>query len=133
MNTEAGKAVKYGGVKPSEALQFVTLNPAIQLGIQDRVGSLEKGKDADLAIWSGDPLSYRSICEATFIDGRAYFTLERDRELRARTAKDRTRLLQLALAAEKIAKPPEPGRRRRTSRFLDLDELYSCCDQRGGR
>jgi len=132
LNTEAGKAVKYGGVNPAEALKFVTLNPAIQLGIQDRVGSIEKGKDADLAVWSGNPLSYRSICEATYIDGRSYFTVERDKELRVHAAKDRQRLLQLALAAKKVADPPGPGRRRRSSRYHYLDELYSCCKQ-GGR
>ena len=134
MNTEAGKAVKYGGVKPSEALKFVTLNPAIQLGVQDRIGSLEPGKDGDFAIWSGDPLSYRSICEATYIDGRPYFTLTHDRELRAIAGKDRQRLLQAAMVAKQTAAPPRPGRRRRSAnRYHYIDELYSCCSQLGGR
>jgi len=98
MNTEAAKAVKYGGVDPAEALKFVTINPAIQLGIDDRVGSIEPGKDADLVIWSGDPLSTLSRCEATYIDGREYFSIERDREHRRRITAERQRIIQKILA-----------------------------------
>jgi imidazolonepropionase-like amidohydrolase len=129
MNTEAGKAVKYGNLPPAEALKFVTINPAIQLGVEQRIGSLEKSKDADLAIWSGNPLSYRSRCEATYIDGCAYFTIERDLELRALAAKQRNRLLQAALAAKKVAKPDPGGKRRRSSRHHYIDKLFSCCEE----
>src|SRR5436309_2678037 len=73
LNTEAAKAIKYGGVPPAEAIKFVTLNPAKQLKIDSRVGSLEVGKDADFAVWSGSPLSPYSICEQTWIEGRKYF------------------------------------------------------------
>jgi len=58
LNLEAAKAVKYGGLSEIEALKFVTLNPAKQLGIDPWVGSLQVGKDADIAIWSGNPLDY---------------------------------------------------------------------------
>ena len=51
MNTEAAKAVKYGGLDPHDALKLVTINPVIQLGVGDRIGSLEIGKDADFVIW----------------------------------------------------------------------------------
>jgi len=98
LNTEATKAVRYGGVSPEEALKFVTLNPAVQLGIEDRVGSIEPGKDADLALWSGDPLSTFTRCEATFIDGREYFSIERDAELRERIRAERQRLIQKLIA-----------------------------------
>ncbi|MFQ5599289.1 MAG: amidohydrolase [Candidatus Krumholzibacteriia bacterium] len=84
MNLEAAKAVKYGDTPEPEALEFVTLNPAIQLGIDDRVGSLEPGKDADFVIWSGDPLSTYTVCEQTWIEGRKYF--DRARDLAAREA-----------------------------------------------
>lgn len=94
MNAEAAKAVKYGGLSPDEALKFVTLNPAKQLRIDDRVGSLEVGKDADFVIWSGDPLSSMSRCEATYVDGREMFTLVRDRELRAGAESERRRIAQ---------------------------------------
>jgi hypothetical protein len=107
LNTEAGKSMKYGGMDPHEALKLVTLNPAIQLGVADRVGSLAAGKDADLAIWSGNPLSYYSRCESTWVDGREYFSLERDRELRAEAERERHRILQKLMRSEK----PERGGR----------------------
>ncbi len=105
LNVEAGKAVKYGGVARTEAIKFVTYNPAYQLAVQGLVGSLEPKKDADLAIWSGDPLSSLSRCESTWIDGREYFSLEKDRALRARNTSERQRIIQKALA--KGGKKPE--------------------------
>ena len=99
LNQEAAKAVKYGGVAPHEALKFVTLNPAKQLRIDDRVGSVEAGKDADLVVWSGDPLAITSRVEQTCIDGRRYFDLEEDRELRRRDAEVRNTLVQKILGS----------------------------------
>ena len=98
LNTEAAKAVKYGGLDANLALTFVTLGPAQQLGVDAMVGALAIGKDADLAIWSGDPLSTYTRCVATYIDGKPYFTLEQDRELRAYASAERERLLQKALS-----------------------------------
>src|SRR5690606_38189441 len=86
LNHEAAKAVKYGGVKPEEALKFVTLNPAKQLRIDAHVGSLVKGKHADIVVWSGPPLAITARCEQTWIDGRKYFDREADLRQRA-TAK----------------------------------------------
>lgn len=100
MNLEAAKAVKDGGVSEEEALKFVTLNPAIQLGIDDRVGSLEAGKDADFVIWSGDPLSTYSRCEQTWIDGARYFSVEEDREMLERDGLERLRLVQKVLGGK---------------------------------
>jgi len=111
LNTEAGKSLKYGGMDPHEALKLVTLNPAIQLGIADRVGSLAAGKDADLAIWSGNPLSYFSRCESTWVDGREYFSLERDRELRAEAERERNRILQKLMRSETSERGGRGGRR----------------------
>jgi imidazolonepropionase-like amidohydrolase len=73
LNTEAAKAVKFGGVPEEEALKFVTINAAKQLGIDKRVGSLEPGKDADFVVWSGHPLDSRSVVLQTWIDGKKYF------------------------------------------------------------
>jgi imidazolonepropionase-like amidohydrolase len=98
LNSEAGKAVKYGGVPPEEALKFVTLNPAIQLHVQDRVGSIEPGKDADLALWSGAPLEAHTRCEQTWIDGRKYFDRNDDLARRKVEATMRATLIQKALA-----------------------------------
>lgn len=105
MNVEAAKAVKYGGLAPEEAIKFVTINPAIQLAIDDRVGSLEAGKDADIVIWSGDPLSTMSRAETVFVDGREYFSLERDKAHRERIASERERLIQKLMREQ--AKLPE--------------------------
>jgi N-acetylglucosamine-6-phosphate deacetylase len=112
MNCEASKAVRYGGTPPAEALKFVTINPARQLRIDHRTGSLEKGKDADFVIWSGDPLSTYSRCEQTWIDGACMFSLEKDAELRKTIAGERQRLIQKVLtqAHSKPAKPGESGK-----------------------
>lgn len=100
LNTEAAKAVKYGNVPEEEALKFVTLNPAKQLRIDKRVGSLEPGKDADFVIWSGHPLSTLTRCEQTWIDGRKYFDIQDDMKMREEVAKQRATLVQKALAAK---------------------------------
>jgi N-acetylglucosamine-6-phosphate deacetylase len=111
MNTEAAKAVKYGGVSEEEALKFVTINPAKQLRIDKRVGSLEPGKDADFVIWSGHPLSTYSRAEQTWIDGRRYFDLESDARLRGEVAERRGRLINRAMKkfTGKPEKSGEPG------------------------
>lgn len=101
MNLEAAKAVRYGGVPQDEALKFVTLNPAKQLRIDHRVGSLEKGKDGDFVVWSGHPLSTLSVCEQTWIEGRKYFDIEDDRAARRAVAEERRTLIEKALAADK--------------------------------
>jgi len=93
MNTEAAKGVKYGGMSEEEALKLVTLNPAIQLGIDQWVGSLEKGKDADFVIWSDHPMSPSAVCEQTWIDGIQYFSLEQDKVLRKRDEGLRKKLI----------------------------------------
>lgn len=106
LNTEAAKAVKYGGLTEEEALKFVTINPAIQLRIDDRVGSLEAGKDADFVIWSAHPLSNFAKAEQTWIDGRRYFDLESDAQLREAARAERDRLIAKALP-ERIAELKE--------------------------
>ena len=109
LNYECAKAVRYGGVAPEAALQFVTINPAKQLRIDKHTGSLEEGKDADLAIWSGDPLSAYTICEQTWIEGARYFDLETDKQLRADAQHERQRIIQkiLVQAHGEIKKEPE--------------------------
>jgi Amidohydrolase family len=77
----------------------VTLNAAKQLGIAERTGSIELGKDADFVIWSGPPLATTSRAEQTWIDGRRYFDLESDRRMRNEAQADRQRLTALALKA----------------------------------
>ncbi len=86
LNTEAAKAMKYGGMTREEALAMVTLNPAKQLGVDNRVGSIEVGKDADLVIYDKDPLSTMSKVQKVMIDGTKYF--DRDVNLSGRPMKD---------------------------------------------
>jgi imidazolonepropionase-like amidohydrolase len=101
LNLEAAKAVKYGGVAEDEAFKFVTINPAKQLMVDNRVGSLEPGKDADFVMWSGNPLSTYTMCEQTWIDGRKYFDRKEDRQLFQESQRQRAALVQKALAAKK--------------------------------
>jgi imidazolonepropionase-like amidohydrolase len=89
LNTEAAKAVKYGDVPEIAALDFVTMNPAKQLRIDGRTGSLEAGKDADFVVWSGSPLSTYAVAEQTFVDGVCEF--DRARDLTERDAKEKAR------------------------------------------
>ena len=96
MNTEATKAVRYGGLTREEAIKFVTLNPAKQLRIDAMCGSLEPGKDADFVIWSADPLSVYARCMQTWVDGVRQFDVDTDRIMRARDAQTRTALIALA-------------------------------------
>jgi len=100
LNTEAAKAVKYGGTSEEEALRFVTINPAKQLGIDKMVGSLEVGKDGDFAVWSGSPLATSSVCLETWIDGKQYF--EREAAHRRSEARNAERLT-LIDKAKKLA------------------------------
>jgi imidazolonepropionase-like amidohydrolase len=73
LNHEAAKTIRYGDTSKEDALKMITLNPAIQLGIDDKVGSLEEGKHGDVSIWSKHPLSIYSINQMTFVDGVKYF------------------------------------------------------------
>jgi imidazolonepropionase-like amidohydrolase len=92
LNTEAAKAVKYGGLSETEAFNFVTINAAKQLMIADRTGSIEVGKDADFVIWSGSPLSTMSRAEQTWIEGRRYFDLESDARMRQEAIDEKMRI-----------------------------------------
>ena len=123
LNTEAAKATKYGGVSEEDALKFVTLNPAKQLRIDPYVGSIKKGKHADLVVWSGPPLSTTSRCEQTWIDGRRYFDLDQDAELRQRDTRLRAQLIQLALRQETTGKNPNAAEKEEEERWLRYDEF----------
>jgi imidazolonepropionase-like amidohydrolase len=93
LNQEAAKSMKFGGLSHDEALKLVTLNPAIQLGIDKRVGSIDAGKDADLVIYNRDPLSAYAVVQKTLIDGRVYFDRQRDIAQRPEREKEKKALL----------------------------------------
>ena len=80
---EAAKAMKYGGASEEEALRMITLNAAIQLGVGDKTGSIDVGKDADIAIFSAHPFSPAARVEMTLVDGRRFFDRSRAPTLEA--------------------------------------------------
>jgi len=73
LNQEAAKTIRYGGATEEEALKMITINPAWIIGVDDRVGSIDVGKDADLVIWDGHPLSSTGVPSKVLIDGEVYF------------------------------------------------------------
>jgi imidazolonepropionase-like amidohydrolase len=89
LNQDAAKAMKYGGMSEEEALKLCTINPARQLRLDHRMGSIEVGKDADLVIWNGHPFSTYSRVETTFVDGEIVFDRARDLAQRAQLAKEK--------------------------------------------
>ena len=97
MNTEGAKAIKYGGLDEIEALNFVTINPAKQLKIDEWVGSLEEGKDADFVIWDGPPLSIYSQVLETWIDGIQYWSIDNNDRLEDRDKTMRENLIKKIL------------------------------------
>jgi imidazolonepropionase-like amidohydrolase len=111
LNTEAAKTMKYGGATETEALSMVTINPAKQLGIEKRVGSIEVGKDGDVVIYDQHPLSTFTKVEKVFIDGQLYF--DRDKDLADRPSKEREKKALITKAAEEQKKnAPQGGGRR---------------------
>ncbi len=123
LNIEAAKMVRFGGLTDDEALRTITLNPAQQLGIDARVGSLDVGKDADLAIWNANPLSVYSRVETTFIDGDIFFNRTQDLARRAELQAERARLEQAEpnRAPAQGGTPPNAPRGRRPA-YTDDDD-----------
>jgi imidazolonepropionase-like amidohydrolase len=125
LNIEAAKTMKYGEMTEEEALKMITMNPAWQLGIQDRVGSLDVGKDADVVIWNGHPLSVYSRVETTFIDGEIFFDRQQDMARRAEIERERAALEQAEpnRAPAQGGTPPAMPRGRRPA-YSDDDDTW---------
>jgi imidazolonepropionase-like amidohydrolase len=94
LNQEAAKSIKYGNIPEEEALKMCTLNPAIMLHVADRVGSIKAGKDADIVVWTDNPLSIYAKADKTIVDGIIYFDIDKDAAQRTRIATERNRLIQ---------------------------------------
>jgi imidazolonepropionase-like amidohydrolase len=94
LNQDAAKAMKYGGLTEEEALKLCTINPAKQIGIDGRVGSIEVGKDADIVIWTGHPLSTYSRVDTTMIEGEVYFDRARDAQQRRDREREKAQRLE---------------------------------------
>lgn len=101
LNQEAAKSIKYGGLSEEEALKLVTLNPARLLHIDNKVGSIKVGKDADVVLWSDNPLSVYAKVEKTIIDGQIYYDNEEDARLRDEIQKERSRIIQKMINEKK--------------------------------
>ena len=121
LNIEAAKAMHWGDLTEEQALKLVTLNPAIQLGIQDRVGSIDVGKDADVAIWNAHPFSVYARVDTTFVDGEVFFDRQQDLARRPELAKERASLEQAEPNRPRAQGPSPQGPRRRPSKHQDDD------------
>ncbi|MEL7148489.1 MAG: amidohydrolase family protein, partial [Bacteroidota bacterium] len=107
LNQEAAKTVKYGGMSEEDAWKTVTLNPAKLLHLDDRMGSVKVGKDADLVRWSDHPLSIYTKAEKTMVDGVIYFDVERDEQMRKEIASEKARLVNKMRGDKKAGKPTQ--------------------------
>src|SRR5690606_4881773 len=121
LNQEAAKSVKYGGMSEEDALKMVTLNPAKALRIEDRVGSIKAGKDADVVLWSDNPLSIYAIAEKTIVDGIVYFDREKDLEARKKIQEERNRLIQKMAGEKRSGGSVQPAR-------ASMEIMHSCSD-----
>lgn len=123
LNQEAAKAVKYGNISEEEAWKFVTLNPAKLLHIDDKTGSLKVGKDADVVLWSDNPLSIYAKAEKTIIEGVVYFDIEKDAEKQLSIAKERSLLIgQMLQEKNKGANTQKPAKKEKKEYHCDTLE-----------
>ena len=123
LNQEAAKGVKYGGMSEEDAWKMVTLNPAKLLHLDDRMGSLKVGKDADIVIWSDNPLSVNAIVEQTIIDGMILFDKDRDAEMRTANQAEKARII------SKMLDDNNAGGKKRP--FIKLNKGHWHCDTMG--
>jgi len=122
LNTEAAKSVKYGGMPEEAAWKMVTLNPAIILKLDDKLGSVEAGKDADVVLWSDMPLSVYAVAELTFVDGIRYWDIDADKLLREEVLAERNRLIQKMLVEKHGGSPTQTVK-------IKPDEHFHCDDE----
>ncbi|NCT95591.1 MAG: amidohydrolase family protein [Chitinophagaceae bacterium] len=109
LNQEAAKSVKYGGLTEVEAFNMVTINPAKMLHVDDRVGSIKAGKDADLVLWSDNPLSIYAKAEKTIVDGIVFFDREKDAAMRKTIQAERSRLISKMVGEKRGGRPTIPA------------------------
>ncbi|MFH6943314.1 amidohydrolase family protein [Flavobacterium sp. FlaQc-50] len=123
LNQEAAKAVKYGNISEEDAWKFVTLNPAKLLHIDDKVGSLKVGKDADVVLWSDNPLSIYAKAEKTIIEGVVYFDIEKDADKQLAITKERNILIgQMLQEKNKGANTQKPTKKEKIEYHCDTLE-----------
>ena len=118
LNQEAAKAVKYGGTSEEDAWKMVTLNPAKLLHIDDKMGSIKIGKDADIVLWTDNPLSIYAKVIQTYVDGKLLFDVEVDKKLRERDRLERMRIIQ------KMSEDATGGKKQKPE--PTSEKLYHC-------
>lgn len=117
LNQEAAKIHKYGGISEEEVWKMVTLNPAKLLHMDDRTGSLKAGKDGDVVIWSDNPLSIKARAEKTIIEGKVFFDIEKDKELRKTIVSEKAQLTAMMLAEKNKGFKTQPAKRKEKQRM----------------
>lgn len=122
LNQEAAKTVEYGGVAEEDAWKMVTLNPAKLLHLDNRMGSMKIGKDADLVLWNAHPLSIYARPEFTMIEGTIYFSQKDDEAKRDAMQAERARLIQKTLTAKASGSPTQRPTFRR-SRMWHCEDI----------
>ncbi len=119
LNQEAAKTIKYGVMTEEEAWKMCTLNPAKMLRVDDKVGSLKKGKDADLVIWTDNPLSVYAVVDKTFVDGVCYYDRTQDAIKRDYIQTERARLINKMQKAKAAGEATQPA-------IANYQEVYGC-------
>ena len=127
LNQEAAKSVKYGGMSEAEAWKMVTINPAKMMHVDNKTGSIKVGKDADLVVWSDNPLSIYAKAEKTIVDGIIYFDRDKDAAMRIQNKTEKARLIQKMAAAKRAATSGAPGAGNRIARPR-FEIINTCSD-----
>jgi imidazolonepropionase-like amidohydrolase len=121
LNQEAAKIIKYAGISEMDAWKMVTLNPAKMLHLDGHTGSVKVGKDADIVLWSHNPLSIDARAEMTLVDGVCYFDRKKDLLQRERIQQERMRLIQKMILAKQNGEKAE-------KKVSEIDVDYHCED-----
>ncbi len=123
LNQEAAKIVKYGGISEEEVWKMVTINPAKLLHMDDTTGSIKVGKDGDVVVWSGHPLSIKSRAEKTIIEGTVFFDIERDQKLRQDLQEQKNTLTAMMLLEKNKGLKTQPAKKKDRQRMhCDTEE-----------
>jgi imidazolonepropionase-like amidohydrolase len=123
LNQEAAKSIKYGGMSEEDALKMVTLNPAKLLHLDDRMGSIKEGKDADVVLWSDNPLSIQAKVQYTIVDGVVLYDASKNMELNARNEAERARIIAKMLLSNENGEKSTP--------FVKKPRKHYHCDTLG--
>src|SRR5690554_3114915 len=123
LNQEAAKSIKYGGMSEEDAWKMVTLNPAKLMHLDDRLGSLKKGKDADIVIWTSNPLSIEARVSKTFVDGELLYDESKSVDHYLRIQQEKARIISKMLASNKAGEAKKP--------FIKKKEKHWHCDTIG--